>query len=343
VAGDPAAVALLAPDDGTLVGALVAVDRLVVSTGLLVLLGGAGFVAVARLPTPAWQMTRRIEGRAWSLLRVAWWATLLGTLAGLLLHGPFSAGLPLSRTLDATLLSDTVGTRFGVVWLVRAVLLLLLVAFLRAWSEREDAWTRTGAWAAVGVLAAALALTPALGGHAAAGPDAAVGAVVGVLHFAAAAVWFGGLVLLGACVLPRADVGLLQAVLRYSSVAFTAMVVIVVTGMVQGWRQLGSLQALGQTAYGRLLVAKVVVFLLLIAVAGQSRALVRRRLTARVLVAAAAPGHHAEAAAPAGPGDGVDTSSPWLLRRLVLAEVIIAIVVLAVTALLGVATPPRGS
>jgi copper transport protein len=342
VAGDPAAVALLAPD-GTLVSALMAVDRLVVSTGLLVLLGGAGFVAVARLPTPAWRMTRRIEGRAWWLLRVAWWTTLLGTVAGLLLHGPFSAGLPLSRTLDAALLTGTVGTRFGVVWLVRAVLLLLLVAFLRAWSEREDAWTRTGAWAAVGVLAAALALTPALGGHAGTGPGVAVGAVVGVLHFAAAAVWFGGLVLLGVCVLPRADEGLLQAVLRYSSVAFTAMVVIVVSGMVQGWRQLGSLQALGQTAYGRLLVAKLVVFLLLIAVAGQSRALVRRRLTARVMVAAAAPGRDAEAAAFPGPGDGVDTSSPWLLRRLVLAEVVIAVAVLAATALLGVATPPRGS
>jgi copper transport protein len=343
VVGDPPAVVLLAADDRTLVGALMAVDRLVVSTGLLVLLGAAGFVAVARLPTPAWRMTRRIEGRAWGLLRVAWWSTLLGTLAGLLLRGPFTAGLPLSRALDATLLARTVATRFGVVWLVRAVLLLLLVAFLRAWSGREDAWTRTGAWVAVGVLAAALALTPALGGHATAGPGAAVGAVVGVLHFAAAAVWFGGLVLLGACVLPRAEVGLLQAVLRYSSVAFTAMVVIVVTGMVQGWRQLGSLQALGQTAYGRLLVAKVVVFLLLIAVAGQSRVLVRRRLTARVLVGAAAPGQRAEAAAPPGPSDGTDTSSPWLLRRLVLAEVVIAIVVLAVTALLGVATPPTAS
>ena len=49
----PPAVALLAPDGGTwLVGALMALDRLVVSAGLLVLLGGAGFVAVARLPTP---------------------------------------------------------------------------------------------------------------------------------------------------------------------------------------------------------------------------------------------------------------------------------------------------
>jgi copper transport protein len=45
---------------------------------------------------------------------------------------------------------------------------------------------------------------------------------------------------------------LLGAVARFSSVAFTAMVVIVVTGMVQGWRQVGNFQALGHTVYGRL-------------------------------------------------------------------------------------------
>jgi copper transport protein len=342
VTQDPPVVALLAPDDGTwLVGALMAVDRLVVSAGLLVLLGGAGFVAVARLPTPAWRLTRRVEGRAWWLLRAAWWATLLGTLAGLLLHGPFTAGLPLSRTLDATLLAQTLGTRFGGIWAVRVLLLLFLVAFLRAWSQREDAWTRASAWVAVGMVASALVVTPSLSGHATAEPYAAVGVVVGVLHFSAAAVWFGGLVLLGTCVLPRADVGLLQAVPRFSSVAFTAMVVIVVTGILQGWRQLGSLQALGQTAYGRLLVAKVAVFLLLVAVAGRSRVLVRRKLTARALVGAAAPDRPARRAARPGLGD--DAGSLGLLRRLVLAEMVIAVVVLAVTALLGIATPPRAA
>jgi copper transport protein len=305
-----------APDQGTwLVGALMAVDRLVVSTGLLVLLGGAGFVAVARLPTPAWRLTRRIEGRAWLLLRVAWWTTLLGTVAGLLLHGSPAA---------------TVGTRFGAVWTARVVLLLLLVAFLRAWSEREAPWERTGAWMAVGVLAAGLAVTPPLGGHAAAGPYPGVGATIGVLHFSAAAVWFGGLVLLGTCALPHADEGLLAALPRFSSVAFTAMVVTVVTGILQGWRQLGSVQATWDTGYGRLLLAKVAVFVVLIAVAGRSRTLVRRRLTARVLVGAA----------PQPAGDDADAGSVWLLRRLVLAEAAAAIVVLAITALLGLATPP---
>jgi copper transport protein len=326
-----------------LLGAFMAVDRLVVLTGLLVLLGGAGFVAVARLPTPAWRLTRRVEARAWWLLRAAWWTTLLGTLGGLLLHGPFTAHLPLSRALDPTLLAQTIGTRFGGSWTVRVLLLLLLLAFLRAWAQQEDAWARTGAWVAVGVLAAALVVTPALSGHAAAGRGAAVGAVVGVVHFSAAAVWFGGLVLLGTCVLPRAEVGLLPAVPRFSSVAFTAMVVIVATGLVQSWRQLGSLQALQQTAYGRLLVTKVAVFLLLIAIAGRSRVLVRRRLLARALVGAAAPHRHPGDAARPGRSEAADNGSVRLLRRLVLAEVLIAVVVLAVTALLGIATPPRAT
>ena len=337
------AVALLGPDDGTLVGALMAVDRLIVATGLLVLLGGAGFVAVARLPKPVWRLTRQVEGRAWWLLRGVWWATLLATLGGLLLHGPFTAGLPLSRALDATLLAQTVATRFGGIWALRVLLLLLVVAFLRIWVQGVAAWTRTSAWVAVGVLAAALAVTPALSGHAATGPDAAVGAVVGVVHFSAAAVWFGGLVLLGTCVLPRAEVGLLQAVPRFSSAAFTAMVVILGTGMVQSWRQVGSLQALGETAYGQLLLTKVAVFLLLLAVAARSRVLVRRKLMARAVVGAAAPPRPARGGVRPGLSEAADAASVRLLRRLVLAEVIIALMVLAVTALLGIATPPRAA
>ena len=78
------AMAPTTPEDGSwLVGALMAVDRLVVAIGLLVLVGGGGFVAVAHLPQTASRIIRRLERRTWWLLRVAWWATLIGTLAGL--------------------------------------------------------------------------------------------------------------------------------------------------------------------------------------------------------------------------------------------------------------------
>jgi copper transport protein len=337
----PPAMALPAADDGTwLVGALMAVDRLVVSIGLLVLVGGAGFVAVARLPKAASRMTRRLERRAWWLLQVAWWATLFGTLAGVLLHGPFAAGIPLSRIVDPTLLGETLDTRFGEVWSVRVVLLLMF-GFLGISSQQPGTRMRTSAWLAVPVVAAALVITAPLSGHAGARPDAAVGIVVGVLHFSAVAVWFGGLILLGTCVLPRPDARLLQAVPRFSTAAFTAMVVIVVTGTLQSWRQIGSLQALGSTAYGRLLVAKVGAFLLLVAFAGRSRVLVRRQLTGRALVDATAPHQPAEGAAPARLSHDADTRSIQLLRKLVLAEMAIALLVLAITALLGITTPPQ--
>jgi|GEM_PF-1052560 len=319
-----------------------AVDRLVVATGLLVLVGGAGFVAVARLPQAASRMTRRLERRTWWLLRVAWWATLIATLAGLLLHGLFTVGVPLSRSLDTRLLDQTLRTRFGAVWVVR-VLLLLSLALLPVWSPQQATRMRTSAWLAVAALAAALVVTPALSGHAGASPNAAVGVVVGVLHFSAVAVWFGSLILLGTCVLPRPDVRLLQAVPRFSSVAFAAMVVIVVTGIAQSWQQLGSLQALGHTMYGRLLVGKVAVFLLLMGFAGYSRAVVRRKLTARAFVGAAASHQHGGASGPARLSDDADARSIWLLRRLVLAELAIALLVLAITALLGITTPPRAT
>jgi copper transport protein len=318
-----------------------AVDRLVVSTALLVLVGGIGFLAVARLPQAASRMTRRLEQRTWWLLQVAWWTTLTGTLAGLLLHGPFTLGVPLSRSLDTTLLDQTVHSRFGAVWVVRLLLLVSLV--LLVWSPEQAARMRTGAWLGVAALAAALVVTPALSGHAAASADAAVGIVVGVLHFSAVAVWFGSLMLLGTCVLPRTDVRLLQALPRFSSVAFVAMVVIVMTGIAQSWRQLGSLPALGHTTYGRLLLGKVAVFLVLLAFAGSSRALVRRKLTARVVVGAGAATQTARGTEPDRPSDDADARSIWLLRRLVVAEMTIALLVLAITALLGITTPPTAS
>jgi copper transport protein len=336
------ALAPAAPHAGTrLVDAVMVVDRMIVSTGLLVLVGGIGFLAVARLPQAASRLTRRLEQRTWWLLQVAWWATLVGTLAGLLLHGPFTVRGRLSRSLDSRLLDQTLHTRFGAVWVVR--LLLLLSLALLVWSPQQATRMRTGAWLGVAALAAALVLTPALSGHAAASPAVAVGIVVGVLHFSAVAVWFGSLMLLGTCVLPRPDVRLLRAVPRFSSVAFSAMVVIVLTGMAQSWRELGSLQALEHTGYGRLLAGKVALFLVLLVFAGYSRALVRRKLTAGALVDAAASHPPPGGGGPARLGDDADARAIWLLRRSVIAEMATALLVLAVTALLGITTPPTAS
>ena len=64
---------------------------------------------------------------------------------------------------------------------------------------------------------------------------------------------------------------------RYSALALGAIVALVVSGGYQAWRQVGSLDALKDTDYGKLLIAKLVVFAALIVAAAFSREIVNRR------------------------------------------------------------------
>jgi copper transport protein len=105
----------------------------------------------------------------------------------------------------------------------------------------------------VGVLA-----TISLAGHAGSGPAAPLGLAADLLHLAGVAVWLGGLAVLLGVVLPRRDPAELRRVVpRFSQLAFDAVVVIVATGLVQTWRQVGTLDGLVATDYGRLLLAKM--------------------------------------------------------------------------------------
>jgi copper transport protein len=68
---------------------------------------------------------------------------------------------------------------------------------------------------------------------------------------------------------------------RFSRLALASVTVLVVTGVYQSWRGLGSWDALTSTSYGRLLLAKLVAVLVLLAGAGASR-----RWTGRLMLAA---------------------------------------------------------
>ncbi|MEU3346239.1 copper resistance CopC family protein [Streptomyces sp. NPDC006700] len=143
---------------------------------------------------------------------------------------------------------------------------------------------------------------------------------------------------------------LTAAVVRFSRIAFGAVVVLVVTGVYQSWRGLGSWTALTDTEYGRLLLVKLVAVALLLAVAARSR-----RWTAR-LVTADAPDTDPAASDPAAsdgkapaedPGTKTSASAPDVcrraLRRSVLAEVAVGIAVLVFTTVLAGTLPGRAA
>ncbi|WP_051723112.1 copper resistance protein CopC [Streptomyces albus] len=136
------------------------------------------------------------------------------------------------------------------------------------------------------LLTAGLAATWVTVEHASVGPQAPLAITVAGLHLVAMAVWAGGLAALSATVLRRGagspagggqDTGDARAAGRFSTVAFVSVCVLVLTGLVQSWRQVGAWDLLLTTFFGKLLLTKAVVVLLLLVVAAASR-----RLTARL-------------------------------------------------------------
>jgi copper transport protein len=337
-------------------GAAYGVVRFVAFAGVVLLVGGAMFVA---LLWPAGADDRRARG----LLAGGWWLTLAATALTIPLHAAYSAGGSLADTFDSSLLGDELGLRTGRTWVVRLLLLAVIAAVGRVLlarvtragraqsgdagdagddtpAERPDvlAWGGApGELVALGALGLALLATVTLTGHAVSGDVIPIAAVTDLVHLAAVSVWLGGLALMFGAVLrlrPERGDDVERVAATFSEVAFAAVLVIVASGVVQAVRQVGSWAALTDTTYGRLLLVKVGLFVALLAAAAASRAWVRRRAAARVATLALSPGPGAAAASAE-----VGRTRLALLRQSVGVEVVLAIAVLAVTALLVNAVP----
>ncbi|MFT2015413.1 copper resistance CopC/CopD family protein [Streptomyces sp. 796.1] len=133
--------------------------------------------------------------------------------------------------------------------------------------RRELAW---GLGIGGALVAGGLAATWALAEHASVGIQRSLAIPVDIVHLLAVAVWLGGLVALLVALRTEARLPSL-AVRRFSQLAFGSVVALVVTGLYQSWRQVGSWHALTDTEYGRWLLVKVGLVVLLVAVAGYSR------------------------------------------------------------------------
>ena len=323
---------LLASGGGdTTVGAIYAVIRFAAFASLVLLVGGFAFVALIWPAAMALARPRRI-------LWAAWATALVTTLIGIPVQAVYAAGLPLSKVLSSTVRSGMLDDRFGQVWAARVVLLGLMAAVLAFVFRRISGKERQlppGLVMAGGLLSVGLLLTPGLAGHAATQDLVPLAILSDVVHLVAVSVWLGGLALLTAAVLPRREAGELAVVVpRFSRAAFAAVLTILITGVFQGWREVRSTAALTETTYGRLLIIKVVLFVLLVGLGGLSRRFVQTRYRMPAAQLSFGPG-----AATADP----DAETVGRLRRTIGAETVIAVVVLAVTSLLVNAQPARSA
>lgn len=301
----------------------------------LVLIGGLAFAL--RL----WPRGLRLP-RFRRLLIAAWAIAAVATVGALLMQGAYGAGLPAVRAFDPSVIAPVLHTDYGVGILLRlAVLALGLPVLLARPGKRPSDLQVAGAL----TLAVPLAVSFGLEGHPSASSPVAAWMAVDALHVLATGVWLGGLVVLVTVLLPQATDAVLARVLpRWSRTAVGAVVVLVVTGSLATWHQVGfSASALFGTAYGRLLVVKVALVALMLLLGGLARTAIQRRLGLRTVVAA-----HQDVTpeVPAtAPSDEDRTAQTGLLRqrlrRSVLVETGLAAVVVTVTAVLVISTPAK--
>jgi len=196
--------------------------------------------------------------------------------------------LPLGAVLSQGVIWTVLwSTDFGDDWGVRVILVVLLAGTLAWWQFQGKSRSHRTCAVSI-VLAAGLMGTLAWAGHAAAksGVEGNVHLFADVLHLIAAAAWLGALVPLA--LLLRAVRGDQNetstaigraAVLRFSTLGMVSVGTLTATGIVNGWTLVGSVAALTDTDYGRLLTVKIALFFIMVSVAAVGRFRVTPRLT----------------------------------------------------------------
>ena len=247
----------------------------------------------------------------------------VGSLAALVAQTAVMAGSLSEAVKPASLSFMITGTDLGMAMVVRAAVALVGLVAVVALKPGRAPWRLTVA--AGLIIAASFAWT----GHGAAteGPGGLLHLVADIVHAVAAALWLGALAALTILLLRRTapdDPAIHRALHGFAGLGTLAVILLALTGLVNSWFLVGLARIgdLGANLYGQLLIAKLVLFTLMLALAAGNRF----RLTP-VLGSVLAGGED--------PGQALHR-----LRRSVVAETLVGAVLLAVVAVMGTLAPP---
>ncbi len=215
--------------------------------------------------------------RLWLYFGIGLTAALLGSAAAFLVRTAEMSDTPLQSVfplLPAVMLK----THFGKVWLIRISGLVALAVIAIAGKPYRDSRTALPFLLLIGGV---VAMTESATGHASDAGDFTLAEFMDWFHLLAALVWGGGLFVLRLVLLPagtqqgdEAAPALAGAASRFSRIAGLAVGVIILTSLYHVWIYVGSVEALEETDYGLIVVAKIVCLLLLLILAAFNRYLI---------------------------------------------------------------------
>ena len=233
----------------------------------------------------------------------AWTFAIVASIEALFAYGPHASGVKVYNFTDLTLLGDTMSTLFGQATLLRISLLLGFSLLLMTFDKRDK---RAWRLCAIGI-SVAIAATFSAVGHPSAQSPVALSFTLDVVHLLAVSLWIGALFLI--TIDRKFWLRSTHSMLWFSRMAGFSVAVIAVTGIAQSMLLMSGPRNLFVLEFGQKLVVKVGLVLVLVAIGALSRATLRK-------------------------------SGPGKLHQSVVVEALVALIVVAITALL-VALPPR--
>lgn len=264
---------------GGLVGTLYGIARYAAYAGFILLVSGSAFVLACWQRGAGARPLQRLVVRGWMTLTVATLAMLLlrnpYTGSGKLADAFDLDGL--KAVLD-TKPGAALVSRLLLLGASALFIAVLFGAYAKREDEREKKDLTFGLAIGGTVIAAGIAGTWALAEHASTGIQPGIAMPVDVLHLLAVAAWLGGLTALLVALYRTPDMDA-TAVRRFSGIAFGSVIVLAATGIYQSWRQVGTWSALTGTGYGQLLLVKVGLVAVLIGIAWFSRRWTARLIT----------------------------------------------------------------
>jgi len=224
---------------------------------------------------------------------IGWFSLVLAVGSGaawFILTASAMSGTPPGELSAGVLQTVLTQTHFGLAAIVRLVAAgILALTFALMLSAPDRAWIGAVAVLAAAIFTGGLAWSGhALGGQ---GAERIIHPTADVLHLIAAAAWVGALaplvLLLNAAGKSSALDVARTATLRFSTLGVISVGTLLVTGIVNTWYLAGSFDALTGTLYGQLLLAKIAVFLVMVAIAAVNRQWLTPRLVQNASPAAA--------------------------------------------------------
>jgi copper transport protein len=314
--GSPSATARPAADQGktdTFVTIAIPIVKYLGYAGLLLLVGAALVLLLL------WPSRLSSKGPR-TVLAAGFGLIILSSVLAFLLQAPYENGTTIAQT-TASGYAAIFSSQFGAVMLARIGVLAVIAVVLSAALRRVQTHGEPARsdLMVLGILGAVVAATWPLAGHAAASPVPAVTVVIDAVHIGAMAIWLGGLAMLAGFLLRpgryRATDKELGAILpvwsRWATLAVSALLL---AGVTQALIEIDSIDGLLKTNYGRLILVKVGLIVVILGFAYLARKSV-----------------HA----------GEHSGGARVVRRSVVVELTIAVVVLGFSSVLTQTTPAR--